>query len=755
MSAAAGAQSVDSEVAPKQAAPELPFVVSARSDEALRGQAERLLEHLQQLPELEALDVAFSLAGRAKFERRAVLLCEGRGELIEGLGALARDEPSGEVVRSEGPEEGSGPLAFLFTGQGAQRIGMGQELYEAFPAFARAFDEVCAGLDLHLESPIREVIRGGESAAGERLDRTEFTQAGLFALEVALYRLMEGWGLRPDFLLGHSIGELAAAHVAGVLALEDACALVAARGRLMQALEGGGAMVSLEASEEEVRETLAGREHEVALAAVNGLVRAVVLSGDEAAVLECARVWAERGRKTKRLRVSHAFHSPRMAAMLGEVRRVAEGLSFSRPQIPIVSNLTGEFASEEELCSAEYWVRHAREPVRFLDGVRRLAAAGVRSFLELGPDGVLSAMCEACLAPEGEDLGDTRALAARPIAALPALRSEHPDAKALLRALAGLWVQGTSVDCSAVFEARPAGRVPLPTYAFQRRHYWLQTGGFGAGDLEAAGLLAADHPLLGATLARAGAGEVLLTGRLSLEGLPWLADYTARAGGLLPGTMLLELALRAGEEVECRRLQTLEVRSPLVLPQEGGLQLQVAVGAPAESGGRTVSVYARPESLGELAEAESWTCHAEGLIEVGGPTAQDQEQARALAEQEWPPQGAVALDVEEMYDLAVAQGIDYGPLFQTLRGVWRRDGEVFAEVALAEEQRTESGRFGLHPAPAGGRAAHARGRPPGWRGCWCCADAVCVAGCGVVWWWCGWFAGEVVWCGGWGWVGWC
>ncbi|WP_037649115.1 acyltransferase domain-containing protein, partial [Streptomyces hygroscopicus] len=299
----------------------------------------------------------------------------------------------------------------------------------------------------------------------ELLDRTAFTQPALFAVEVALFRLLEHFGVTPDVLIGHSVGEIAAAHVAGVFSLEDACALIAGRGRLMEALPEGGAMVAVEASEEEIAASLAGRAAEVSIAAVNGPT-AVVIAGDEAAALEIAGQWSEQGRKTRRLRVSHAFHSPRMDAMLDDFRKVVEGLSFAPPSIDLVSNVTGAVASDAEVCSPEYWVRHVREAVRFADGVRALEELGVTSFLEVGPDGVLSAMTQDCLTETGEP-------ASAPVV-VPVLRKDRSEVAALVTALARLHVHGSAVDWTSAFDGLEARVTDLPTYAFQRRRYWVE-----------------------------------------------------------------------------------------------------------------------------------------------------------------------------------------------------------------------------------------------------------------------------------------
>ena len=416
----------------------------------------RLGEWLADDESRSVVDVGFSLvSGRPAFEDRAVVVGGDRGSLLGALGALAEGELDVGVVR--GVAEIGGGVVFLFPGQGSQRVDMGRELYGACPTFARALDEVCAGFDGRLERPLLDVL----FASGERdhavLDQTVFAQAAMFAIEVALFRLVATWGVRPDFLIGHSIGELAAAHVAGAFSLDDACVLVAARGRSMQALPALGTMVSLQASEEEVLQELrdGGWEQRVAIAAVNG-PGAVVISGDGDAVAELAATWQERGRKTKQLRVSHAFHSPRMDGMLEEFSRVVEGVSFAPPTIPIVSNLTGEVVGAEQLCSAEHWVRHVREPVRFMDGIRWLGAQGARSLFELGPDGTLSAMSHECL----DGVVD------QPVVAVPALRRGHPEAAVLMRSLAELWVRGMEVDWSRCSRALVRGGWGCPSMRF-------------------------------------------------------------------------------------------------------------------------------------------------------------------------------------------------------------------------------------------------------------------------------------------------
>nr|WP_275460909.1 beta-ketoacyl synthase N-terminal-like domain-containing protein [Streptomyces noursei] len=636
----------------------VPWPVSAATPEALDAQLTRLRDHLRSRPVPDPVDVGHSLAtGRAALRHRAVLLPTDGGAV--------------EHARGEARERRT---AVLFSGQGSQRLAMGRELAGRFPLFADALDDVACALDPHLERPVRTVMWGTDPAL---LDRTGWTQPALFAIEIALHRLVTALGLRPDAVGGHSVGEIAAAHVAGVLTLTDACRLVAARATLMQALPAGGAMAALEATEDEVAPLL---DRHTALAAVNGPT-AVVVSGTEDAVLRLAAHFAREGRRTGRLAVSHAFHSPLMDPMLDAFRDVVDRLALHQPSIPLVSNLTGDLAGSE-VTTPDYWVRHVRGTVRFADGIATLGAAGTDLLVELGPGNVLSALARDTLGPGS------------PVDVVPVLAKNRPEEAAFAGALGRLHTLGVPVDWSAYYAGTGARRVDLPTYAFQHVRHWPtppRPAAPGAGAL--------GHPLLDSAVELADGDGTVCSGTVALHTHPWLADHVVAGRLLLPTTALVELAVRAGDEAGCDVLHELAVTAAPSLPDGDALHVQVRVGPGDTAGHRTVTVHARPADR----PAAPWQQCATGVL--GGPPrtttgpapAPTPADPTAFTGPDWPPTDAEPLDLTDHYERLADRGFDYGPAFRGLRAAWRRGAEVFADVTLPPGAAGAAD-FGLHPA---------------------------------------------------------
>ncbi|MEV5431932.1 type I polyketide synthase [Streptomyces sp. NPDC052701] len=701
--------------------PVVPWVLSGRSTDALRAQAGQLLARVRSGSDATPVDVGFSLATtRPAFEHRAVVLGEDGDTLLEALEQLVDGASSPYHVT--GTATGPAELALLFSGQGAQRLGMGRELYEAFPVFAEAFDAVCAHLDLELDRPLREVVFGEDAGL---LDETRWTQPALFAVEVALFRLVESWGIRPDFLMGHSVGELAAAHVAGVLSLADACRLVVARGRLMQQLPPGGAMVAVEAAEDEVLALLEGREGEVAVAAVNG-PRATVISGTEEAVTAVAQELAGRGRRTTRLRVSHAFHSPLMEPMLADFRQVAQSISYSPPVIPMVSNVTGRAATPGELESAEYWVRHVREAVRFADGVSWLAGHGVTRFVEIGPDGTLTALAQT-------NLPDTTA----GLLLTPTLRKDASEPLALLKALARLHVSGAAVDWTAYFGRTGRNTVELPTYPFQRQRYWPETTSArqrpGTADFadaafwdlvenekanELASVLGVEEAALGEVVPALSAWHREQVERAAIDGwryrVSWEPVAEAAAPTTVPGRWLL-LHPEHDEGVLAGIEEFVPGVERVACPLDAGREELVALLGAFAGGEDIAGVFSRPDDVaaalalvqasGEVGlSAPLWllTCGAVG-VGVAGEGVVDPEQAAV-----WGLGRVAALEHPERW----------GGLLDVPRSPERRTLARVAAVLASGAEDQVAVRGGrafarrLLPAPASGRAPATSWRAP-------------------------------------------
>ncbi|MFI6173859.1 SDR family NAD(P)-dependent oxidoreductase [Nocardia sp. NPDC051052] len=637
----------------QRALPVVPWLLSGRGPVALRSQAIRLATGLADAESM--LDVGWSLATtRAALEDRAVVLVADETDRVAALRALAEGVTHPAVITGRAAEGG---VAMVFSGQGSQRLGMGRALYDAYPVYAETFDAVCVQLDPHLPEPLRDIIFGDDA---ELLNQTRYAQPALFALQVALYRLWESWGITPTVVAGHSIGEVAAAHIAGVLTLIDAAALIAVRGRLMQSLPEGGAMVAVDIAESDILPMLDGYHDRIGIAAVNS-PNSVVLSGDRGALAELT----ERldGHRTKWLRVSHAFHSPLMEPILVEFRSAIADVTFSAPTLPMVSTVTGALIDATTLADPEHWVRHARQPVRFADALTAITAHAPAAHLEIGPTGSLTAHVTGT--------------------AVASLRHDQPDRVALATALGHLVVAGLNPNWHNYFADANARSVPLPTYAFQRRHLWLDNQPSGVIDLGVAGLDSADHPILKASVTFPSSDRILFTGRVSLDSQPWLADHLVHDAVLFPGTAFVDLVLYAGRRTGCARVAELTTSVPLVLTDTEGVQIRVEVGESTE-GRRTVAVFSRSEGA---EPDEPWARHCDGVLDAVS-AAEPVEPVR------WPPADAEQVDLTDFYARMGETGIAYGPAFRGLRAAWRSGDEMFAAIQLHD---TTTG-FAVHPA---------------------------------------------------------
>jgi acyl transferase domain-containing protein/NADP-dependent 3-hydroxy acid dehydrogenase YdfG/acyl carrier protein len=699
----------------------VPLLVSGRTAAGRAARAATLADLLEsgaRPVEVEDLPVLATALrhGRSTFDHRAVVLAADHDAAVAGLRALAAGADGPDlVVGSASP----GRTAVLFSGQGAQRAGMGRELYAAYDVFAEAFDAACAHLDPHLDRPLRDVVfaePGSEDAA--LLDRTGWTQPALFAVELALFRLLESWGLRPEVLLGHSIGEITAAHVAGVLDLAGAARLVAARASLMEALPSGGAMAAVALGEDAVTALIEGRPDlgpDIGIAAVNGPI-SVVVSGAEDAVDAVVAAAKAGGHRVTRLAVSHAFHSPLMEPMLADFAAAIADIEFAAPRRTLVSALTGRVATAEELTDPATWVRHVRAEVRFADAVVAAAEQGATRFVEIGPDAALTPLVGQCL----------EALEVEPDLVVAARRRDTDERVGLLRAVAALHAAGDEIDPVAALDTGAgadawARSVPaallaaLPTYPFARRRYWPRPPRL-VGDVRSLGLDAADHPMLGAAVELPDGGH-LVTGRLTLRAHPWIADHALLTGAgdgatngdavvILPGTGFLELAMAAGIHVAGPDTTVAEmtIAAPIVLTRDNAVDLRIHVGAPAADGARPLEIRGRLEGDPEA----RWTPHASGFL-VPAPTAAPiTDTGAADLAGAWPPPGAEETDIGDFYARFAEQGFVYGPAFTGLRRVWLRpreevDGqpvgpEVFAEIALPDPVADTAAEMGVHPA---------------------------------------------------------
>ncbi|MFK4067217.1 beta-ketoacyl synthase N-terminal-like domain-containing protein [Streptomyces sp. NPDC029674] len=663
----------------------VPWVLSAKSPEALRAQAERLLKSEACGAGVRVGDVGLSLAAtRTHHEYRAVAVGDHH-QLQQGVGALATGEPSPFVVTGKASVSGGGTV-FVFPGQGAQWAGMARELLDESPEFAGFMEECEAALSPHVGWSLLDVVRSGDG-----LERVDVVQPALFAVMVSLARLWRAHGVVPDAVVGHSQGEIAAAVVAGALTLEDGAKVVALRSRAIVRLAGHGGMVSLAVSSARAAELIEAWDGRLSVAAVNG-PSAVVVSGGSDALAELLAGCEAEGVRARRIDVDYASHSAHVERIEEELREVLEGIEPVAGRVPLFSTVAGDWLDTSGM-DAGYWYTNLRRTVAFEPAVRTLAADGFGAFVEVSPHPVLTMAVEETL----ESAGVTAPV-------LGTLRRAEGGLDRMLLALGQAHAHGLPVDWTPVFDGTGATRVDLPTYPFQERRLWLDVP-TTSWDVASAGLGTTGHPLLGAAVEVADTGELLCTGRLSRRTHPWLAEHAVEGTVLLPGTAFLELALRAAAEAGCAAVDELTLSAPLLLPEEGAVLVQVRLEAPDGEGRRALGLYSRAERDAQrdaedvtgtgigtgIGAGQSWTPHATGTVTPTGRPA-----GPALIA--WPPPGAEAVDVEGLYERFAAAGYTYGPTFRGIRAAWALDGEICAELVLDERQHADAPGYRLHPA---------------------------------------------------------
>ncbi|MFI9419287.1 type I polyketide synthase [Streptomyces werraensis] len=666
---------------PLSSAGVVPLVVSARSAGSLAGQAGRLAAFVEESDGVSLAAVAGALvAGRAVLSDRAVVVAESDAEALAGLRVLARGESAPGVV--SGSAAGAlGKVVWVFPGQGSQWAGMGRELLDASPVFVERIAECAAALEPWVDWSLIEVLRGEVEPA--LLERVDVLQPASFAVMVGLAAVWSSVGVLPDAVVGHSQGEIAAACVSGALSLEDAARVVALRSQAIRdQLAGRGGMASVALSEAEAISRLTRWADRVEVAAVNG-PSSVVIAGDAEALDEALEALSAEGVRVRRVAVDYASHTRHVEDIREILAETLAGVNAQAPMVPFYSTVTGEWVDQAGVLDGAYWYRNLRGQVGFGPAVAELTGQGHGVFVEVSAHPVLVQPITEIL----DDGGDgTDAVVTG------SLRRDDGGLRRLLASMAELFVRGVPVDWTGVLPEAGAtsARLDLPTYAFDHRHYWLQTAR-SVTDAVSLGQAAADHPLLGAVVRLPQTDGLVFTSRLSLKSHPWLADHVVGGMVLLPGTGLVELAVRAGDEAGCGVLEELVTEAPLVVPEHGGVRVQVAVGAPGENGSRTVEIFSQREDAAD--DGDTWTRHATGLLSASVPTGGGEHDFT-----EWPPPGAQPVEADDLYAGLADQGYEYGPAFQGVRAVWRRGEELFAEVALAEEHGKDADRFGIHPA---------------------------------------------------------
>ncbi|MER7795671.1 type I polyketide synthase, partial [Streptomyces sp. NPDC097640] len=631
----------------------VPVVLSGTSDEALRAQAGRLRAKVASDPELRPVDIGWTLASsRTEFGHRAVVMAADRDGLATALDELARGSGAPGSVSGVAAHTAD-RVVFVFPGQGSQWPGMAAGLLDTAPVFARRMRECAAALAEFVDWSPLDVLR--QVPGAPTLDRVEVVQPVSWAVMVSLAALWRSYGVEPSAVVGHSQGEIAAACVAGALSLPDAARVVALRSQaIAKGLAGLGGMMSVALPSAEVESRLERWAGRLEVAAFNG-PSATVVAGDPRALDELHAACEAEGIRARRVPVDYASHTSHVERIEDELARVLADVRPEPAKVPFFSTVERDWLGETPV-DAAYWYRNLRKPVHFRTAVTALAEQGHDTFIEISTHPVLTMSVQETL--EGREQ-------AAPWAVCGSLRRDEGGLDRFLTSVAEAWTSGVAVDWDRAFAGAGAVRVELPTYAFRRRRYWLDA--------------MADRPLLGRAVELADGDGTVLTERLSLRARPWLADHRVLGQAVVPGTALLEMALRVGDAVD-----ELTLHTPLVVPERGEVEVQLTAAAPDDAGRRAVRVHGRVQGGAD----EGWQLHATGVVSPAEP------RGAAAAPTEWPPAGAVPLDLTGWYGELAGRGLEYGPAFQNLRNVWRHGDDLLAEVAL----RDEPGPFHVHPA---------------------------------------------------------
>ena len=627
------------------------------------------------------MDVAYSLVShRAHLEHRAAVVAGDRSELLGGLVAISGVGSAGSVARA------GGKVAFVFPGQGSQWLGMARDLLSRSSIFAGSVRACADAVAPYIDWSLNDVLTGRDGAPA--LDRLDVAQTVLFAVMVSLAELWRACGVEPDCVIGHSQGEIAAACIAGALSLEDGALVATLRSQALMSLAGNGAMVSVSVGGKELDGLLERFKGHITRAGMNG-PSSVILSGDREAVDSLLAYCETIEIRAREVPSTVASHSPHVEVLRERVLEELSPIKHRSPEIPFFSTIIGKWVDSEPL-DAEYWYQGLRREVCFEEGTRALLDSGVGVFVEVSPHPVLRMAVEETIEACGFDPGV--------VGVLGSLRRGEGSVECFLGYLCEAYVRGVGVDWGVLFSRGVGGRVELPTYAFQRKRYWLRSGG-GLGDAGSLGLSSIEHPLLSTALHLASGGEGwLFTGRLSLQDLSWLGDHVVLDVVVLPGVVFVELALAAAQSIGLGGIEEITLLAPLVLEERGAVQLQLTVSEPDTDGRCELAIYSRVQSsVDDLTDGEQqWTQHATGMLDTA-----DQRvpvELELFAERSWPPEDAEELQTGSFYDRLLEAGYDYGPAFQGLKAAWRHADNIYSEVVLQEDQLPEANSYCIHPA---------------------------------------------------------